>query len=200
MNIWAYMSRDNKSERVRPSMQVGRASSCHFWLYPVLYVIRPALSLFAARCVSTERANGEPWILFRRVLQHRVSVVFLCIYNWMNSWPLFQLLHETLNNLLALIKLLWQLVTISMQQWTSQTQWVENIATTLYLVFPAGAHSKPNMFFFLPLCEFVNISLCHFLTFAPFFSTKDNIDMLLCCQYRELTHWITGHNELSLPL
>ncbi len=56
-------------------------------------------------------------------------------------------------------------VALFMQEWTSQNEYRGNIATTLYLVFPAGAHLQPECGAFSLAVVFVNIfsaALLHF--------------------------------------
>lgn len=91
-------------------------------------------------------------------------------------------------------------VAIFMQQWTSQIEWVQRKhCYNLVPCIPSSLTGRNVVF--LPCCGFVNIfsaPVGYISTFS--LSTKDNIDMSLHLQFRELTDWIMDHNELSLPL
>lgn len=87
------------------------------------------------------------------------------------------------------------------KKWTSQTDGEQRKT----LLQPCDLYSQlmftysQKCCFLLPHSGFVKHFLLHF-TFPPSLSTKDNIDMSLHLQFRELTDWIMDLNELSLPL
>lgn len=101
------------------------------------------------------------------------------------------------DNLLLLVKLQWQWLHFSCSSGPARLNTEE---TLLQPCIPSWCSFKGRNVFFSSLTVNLNISLQHFVTFPPCFFTKDNADMLLHWQFRELTDWITGSNELSFPL